>query len=55
MKTITTKAKSKSSNGFVIFKSILENKKKIEQALKQGKSLTELKDIKIAKPLSLIK
>lgn len=51
MKTITTKAESKSGNGFAIFKSILENKKKIEQALKQGKSLTELKEIKIAKPL----
>lgn len=51
MKTKTTKTVDKSSNGFAIFKSILENKKKIEHALKQGKSLTELKDIKIAKPL----
>jgi hypothetical protein len=51
MKTIIANTESKSGNGFAIFKSILENKKKIEQALKQGKSLTDLKEIKIAKPL----
>jgi hypothetical protein len=37
--------------GFAIFKQILENKKAIEQALKEGKSLNEIKGVKIAKPL----
>jgi hypothetical protein len=37
--------------GFAIFKQILENKKAIEKALKEGKSLNEITGVKIAKPL----
>lgn len=45
------KTNKTSGKGFAIFKQILDNKKEIEKALKEGKSLNEIKGVKIAKPL----
>ena len=51
MKKNKSDIEKESQSGFAIFKKILDNKRKIEKALKEGKSLTEIKEVKIAKPL----
>ena len=45
--------KKNTHKGFVIFKRILDNKRKIERSIKEGKPVSEIEGIKIAKPLSL--
>lgn len=43
--------KKEKSAGFVIFSKILENKKEIEKRIKEGRSISKIKGVKIAKPI----
>lgn len=45
------KTEKNTSKGFQIFKKILEDKKAIAKAIQEGRSISEIKGVKIAKPL----
>lgn len=45
-----TKVK-KTAIGFQIFSKILENKKAIEKSIREGKPVSKIKSVKIAKPI----
>lgn len=49
-KKMKTEKKEKSV-GFAIFSKILENKKAIEKSIKEGRSISKIKGVNIAKPI----
>lgn len=51
IKAMKTTEKKEESVGFAIFSKILENKKAIEKSIKEGRSLSKIKGVKIAKPI----
>jgi hypothetical protein len=43
--------KTKKSSGFSIYSKILENKKAIEKSIKEGRPISKIKGVTVAKPL----